>query len=147
MRQNKLRLAEEIRNAPHAGRAKALSRYLDPKKDRDSDVDFMLAIQQARAEQCPAFRKALRDSGDRDLIHSTGPRDKFWASGLEMSRGPKIHRGRGRGRGLGPGAGAGAHHCSSTKMTLFGRFLLFFAFAILIKSKGTLILSIHNRKC
>ena len=86
--QNKVTLAEEILAAPHAGRAKALSRNLDRPLDRNRDVRMMLDILQAKASQCAEFRKALRDSGKNELMHSTGPKDTFWATGLNPTDAP-----------------------------------------------------------
>jgi hypothetical protein len=82
-------------DAPHAGRAKALSRHLDPSTiDRRCDVRLMLDILLAKAEQDAEFRNCLRSTGTQTLVHSTHPKDTFWATGLSADL-RSFERGKG----------------------------------------------------
>jgi predicted NAD-dependent protein-ADP-ribosyltransferase YbiA (DUF1768 family) len=93
--QQKMSLAKEMMDAPHAGRVKALSHHLDPSTiDRSCDVRLMLGILLAKAEQDSKFRNCLRSTGTQPLIHSTHPRDTFWATGLSANL-RSFERGKG----------------------------------------------------
>ena len=76
-------LADEIRRAPHAGKAKGLSKRI-PSEFRDNwekmNTDKMKELITAKAAQVPEFEYALLESSDYVLAEATP--DKFWASGL-----------------------------------------------------------------
>jgi ribA/ribD-fused uncharacterized protein len=76
-------LAEDIKNAKHAGEAKRLS-YNIPKVALESwktkEVEVMKNIIELKAEQVAEFRDALIGSNDEYLVEAT--RNKFWGSGI-----------------------------------------------------------------
>jgi ribA/ribD-fused uncharacterized protein len=75
-------LAESIRHADHAGKAKSLSKGLVRRSDLKGDIELMKAMIHAKAQQLATFRDVLRETGDLRLVHSTYPSDKVWGSGL-----------------------------------------------------------------
>ena len=76
-------LAEQIKNAPHAGKAKKLSKSI-PREFRDNwekiNIEKMKTLLKAKVAQVPAFEAALIESSGSILAESTP--DRFWASGL-----------------------------------------------------------------
>ena len=78
-------LAEDIKNARHAGAAKAIARDNIPKNRSDrwnteKGDDVMKEIIEAKANQCISFRNALLETDDAVLVEATA--DKYWACGL-----------------------------------------------------------------
>ena len=76
-------LADEIIRAPHAGKAKGLSKRI-PSEFRDSwekiNTEKMRELIEAKVAQVPEFENTLLGSSDCVLAEATP--DKFWASGL-----------------------------------------------------------------
>ena len=84
MGQNKISLALEIIAAPNAAAAKRKSHFLNTSLSRSRDVAFMTKLLLDKAEQCQAFRRALRETSGTTLYHSTrGGKDLFWGTGLD----------------------------------------------------------------
>ena len=87
----KVMLAEDIRNAEHAGKAKRLSKAIpeDTTAEREAQcLKIMQTIVNAKAAQVPEFRQGLLDTEQSYLAEATF--DKFWASGLSSEDTEKI---------------------------------------------------------
>ena len=76
-------LADEIKKAPHAGKAKGLSKRI-PSKFHENwekiNTDRMKELITAKVTQVPEFEQALFESAEGVLAEATP--DKFWACGL-----------------------------------------------------------------
>ena len=85
-------LADEIKKAPHAGKAKGLSKRI-PSEFRENwekiNTDKMKELITAKATQVPEFEQALFESEECVLAEVTP--DKFWASGLSGETTRKTH--------------------------------------------------------
>ncbi len=83
-KENKLdTYAEEALNCAHAGKAFQLSRRMADKLQPGWDnynMEVMETILIHKAEQCPEFQEALRESGQKLLAHCVP--DKYWGTGL-----------------------------------------------------------------
>ena len=77
-------LAERVKNAVHAGAAKALVeaelKGKIPEEWFEQNVDIMKEVIHAKARQVPEFSRALRQSKGQILAEPTN--DEFWATGI-----------------------------------------------------------------
>ena len=76
-------LAKKIRNAKHAGVAKALSKQMDEEdrdKWEDDNLDNISTILHEKAKTCAPFRRCLLENRDKLLAECTS--NLKWASGL-----------------------------------------------------------------
>jgi len=80
-------LAQEIREAPHAGAAKALSKQIDDEVryewERVNEMTFRVILYE-KFRQCAAFRECIVNNKDKIFAEATS--DKRWGTGL----GPAI---------------------------------------------------------
>ena len=85
-------LADEIMRAPHAGKAKGLSKRI-PSEFRENwektNTNKMRELIAAKLAQVPDFESVLLESADCVLAEATP--DKFWASGLSSDTTSKTH--------------------------------------------------------
>ncbi len=79
-------LAIKIKNAKHAGAAKAISRKGISREEAESweghSEKIMRDLLESKAENCPHFRETLIKSGTKILAEATG--NTFWATGLDV---------------------------------------------------------------
>jgi predicted NAD-dependent protein-ADP-ribosyltransferase YbiA (DUF1768 family) len=77
-------LSMKIKMAPDPFIAKRLGKQLKQPTDFDADLDLMRKLVEAKAPQCKAFRQAIRAARAKGqtFLHSTYPKDRFFASGL-----------------------------------------------------------------
>ena len=81
-RQGLNRLAEDIKNAPTAANAKKLSHQMRKSASKGDKISLMWELLVQKAIQCDIFLKDLIACGSATILHSTGPRDKLWGTGL-----------------------------------------------------------------
>jgi predicted NAD-dependent protein-ADP-ribosyltransferase YbiA (DUF1768 family) len=79
---NQPRLARDILASQNAADAKRLSKRIVGAVDRSHDVALMKKLLRLKLDQCPEFKKALSNSTNQRLVHSTTKNDLFWGSGL-----------------------------------------------------------------
>ena len=87
----KVMLAEDNRNAEHAGKAKRLSKAIPENTTAEREAQYLKIMQtivDAKAAQVPEFRQGLLDTEQSYLAEATF--DKFWASGLSSEDTEKI---------------------------------------------------------
>jgi ribA/ribD-fused uncharacterized protein len=85
-------LAINIKEAGHAGEAKALSKKIPANQKLNWNnmcVDVMKSIIQMKLDQVSQFKDALFESGDSILAEGTS--DLFWASGLSPEQTKVSH--------------------------------------------------------
>ena len=85
-------LAEDIRNAEHAGKVKRLSKAIPEDTTAEWEpqcLKIMQTIVDAKAGQVPGFRQGLLDTEQSYLAEATF--DKFWANGLSSEDTEKIY--------------------------------------------------------
>ena len=82
-----------ILSADHAGQAKSFSKKLKRTGNILEDVDLMVKILSAKAEQSKEFRDGLRAAENWKIVHSTRPSDTFWASGLYPNDDHSVYSG------------------------------------------------------
>ncbi len=79
-------LAQKIKDAKHAGAAKAISRKGISKDESElwegRSEEVMKDLLRAKLESCTQFRDALIQSGDKILAEATG--STLWATGLDV---------------------------------------------------------------
>ena len=77
-------LADDIKNARHAGVAKRLSHDIAPDEDRWAweldNIEVMEKLLQAKLKQCPAFKQCLIESTGMVIAEATN--SKIWATGM-----------------------------------------------------------------
>ena len=77
-------LADDIKNARHAGVAKRLSHDIAPDEDRWAweldNIEIMEKLLQAKLKQCPAFKQCLIESTGMVIAEATN--SKIWATGM-----------------------------------------------------------------
>ncbi len=79
-------LAVRIKNAKHAGAAKAISRKGISREEAESweghSEKIMRELLKAKAKSCPQFKDTLMQSGTKILAEATG--NTLWATGLDV---------------------------------------------------------------